>query len=466
MRLNHLSRFIKLNVWFIFFALACEFSQVNGQQEGDSPTNQLNQAKNWSRFRGADATGVVADDPRLPDSWNQTENVRWKVDVPGTGWSSPVVWGDRVFVTTVIDTGDNEKPKAGLYLGRGRTEPPKGEHQWIVFCYELETGKELWKRIVHRGQPTFPRHPKSTYASETPTVDKERLYVLFGDLGLYCFDHDGKPLWKKEIQAKETFWGYGAAASPVVHEDQVIMVYDNQEESYIAAYEAQSGNENWRKKRDEQSTWATPLIWDSGKRTEIVVCGKSRNRSYDLQGNVLWEMDGRMSNLVIPSPFSSNGLLYLSSGYFQDRNKPVIAIRPGAKGDISLKSDETSNQFVAWFLPRSGPYNTSPIVYKNFFWTLLDRGFLTLHDAKTGEEIYGRTRFRRSMSFTSSPWAYNGKVFFLDEKGRTVVIKASREYEEIRVNNLDELCCSTPAIADGNLLIRTASKIYCISNRK
>lgn len=421
--------------------------------------------KNWTRFRGPNALGVVPDDPRLPDRWSTTENIKWKVKVPGWGWGSPVVWGKRVFVSSVMNSSASESPKAGLYLGRGRKDPPKGEHHWMVFCFDLDTGKQLWKQTVHRGQPTFPRHPKSTYASETPTVDADRLYVLFGDLGLFCFDHDGNMQWKHRIKPRETFWGYGAAASPVLAGDQLIMVYDNQEDSYIASYDTKTGKENWRTPRNETSTWATPFVWKNPMRTEIVVCGRRKNRSYDLSGKQIWEFDGKMSNLVIPSPFAVDGLLYLSSGYFQDRNKPAMAIRHGAKGDFSLKEGETSNEFIQWFQPRIGPYNTSPIVYRGLYWTLLDRGFLTLHDAKTGEEIYGRIRFRRSMTFTSSPWAYNGKVFFLDERGRTVVIKASRQYEELGVNDLNELSCSTPAIADGNLLIRTASRIYCIANK-
>lgn len=244
------------------------------------------------------------------------------------------------------------------------------------------------------------------------------------------------------------------------------MAYDNNEESFLVSYNTVTGKQRWKAPRDEKSTWATPFVWKNDQRTEIVVCGKNRNRSYDLSGKQIWEFDGRMSNLVIPSPFASNGLLYITSGYFQDRNKPVIAIKPGANGDISLKDGETSNDFIQWFDPKIGPYNTSPIVYKGLYYTLLDRGFITLHDAKTGEEIYGRKRFKRSMTFTSSPWAYNNKVFFLDEKGRTVVIKAGKEYDEIAVNDLEELCCATPAIANGNLLIRTASKVYCISGGK
>lgn len=418
------------------------------------------------RFRGSYGNGVVADDTRLPETWDTQTNVKWKMEVPGWGWSSPIVVGQKVFVTSVINQQNSELPKAGLYLGRGRKDPPQGVHRWMVYCFNFSNGKKIWEKEVHNGQPKFPRHPKSTYASETPTSDGERLYVLFGDLGLYCLDLDGKEVWQKKITPRETMWGYGAAASPIVHENQVIMVYDNQEASYIASYDAKTGDQNWKTERDETSTWATPFLWKNPLRSEIVVCGKKKNRSYDLMGNLLWEFDGRMSSLVIPSPLAANGLLYITSGYFQDRRKPVYAIRPGGKGDLTLLEDEKSNDYIQWYLPMAGPYNTSPIVYKNYYYTLLDRGFLTLHDARTGEEIYGRQRFRRSMTFTSSPWAYNDRVFFLDEKGRTVVIKVGEKYEEVGVNDLSELCCATPSIADGNLLIRTATQIYCITKMK
>ncbi len=443
--------------------VSCTLSLVLALVSAASTLSQ----ENWPRFRGADATGVVADDPRLPDSWDAETNVVWRSEIPGWGWSSPIVWNDRVFVTSVHnDAEDYESPKKGLYLGRGRREPPKGIHHWMVYCLSLTTGDLLWKQEAHQGEPAFPRHPKSTYASETPTTDGERLYVLFGDLGLYCYSFDGEPLWSRPIESKETFWGYGAAASPIVHAGRVIMVYDNQEESYIAAYDSESGEEQWRTPREEKSTWATPFLWQHDLRTEIVVAGKNRNRSYDLDGNLIWDFDGQMSNLTIPSPFAHNGLLYITSGYFQDPHRPVYAIAPGARGDISLEEDQTENDCIRWYQPKAGPYNTSPIVYQGLYYTLLDRGFITCHDARTGEEIYGRKRFAPGASFTSSPWAYNGKLFFLSEDGETFVIRAGREYDEVRRNSLDELCIATPSIAQGKLLIRTASQIYCISNKE
>lgn len=421
--------------------------------------------ENWTRFRGDNGAGVANDDRRLPEVWDQTENVLWKTRIPGWGWGSPIVWGDRVFVSAVHNDDDYEKPKAGLYAGGGRGEPPDTVHHWMVYCLSLETGKILWQHEAHVGKPQVPRHPKSTYAAETPTTDGKRLYVLFGDVGLYCYDFDGKPLWSHTIDPKKTQFGYGAAASPIVQGDQVIMVYDNNEDSYIAAFDSATGKPGWRTARDEKSTWGTPLAWQHDGITEIVVSGKKENRSYSPQGELLWHFNGRMSNLTIPSPLVADGLLYITSGYFQDVKRPVFAIKPGATGDITLNEGVTSNEFIPWSLDKMGPYNTSPLVYRGLYYTLLDRGMMTCHDAKTGELVYDRTRFPEGASFTSSPWAYNDKVFCLDEDGNTYVLPAGREFKVERKNPLDELCLATPAICQGKLLLRTASQVYCLTNK-
>ncbi len=420
---------------------------------------------NWPRFRGALANGVAADDSRLPDAWDQEQNVLWKVTIPGWGWGSPIVWQDRVFVSAVLADEDYERPKGGLYNGGGRGEPPNTIHHWLVYCLSLKTGEVLWKHEAHTGKPEIPRHPKSTYAAETPTTDGKRLYVLFGDVGLYCYDFDGKPLWTHKIEPKKTKFGYGAAASPVVQGNQVIMVYDNEEASYIAAIDSATGEPRWKSERDEKSTWATPFVWEHDGRTEIVAAGKKENRSYSSNGELLWHFDGRMSVLTIPSPFVVDNLLYITSGYFQDKDRPVYALKSGAKGDITLPQGETSNEFIQWSLEKMGPYNTTPIVYGGYYYTLLDRGMITCHDAKTGELIYDRTRFPQGASFTASPWAYNGKVFFLDENGTTYVMPVGREFKIERTNSLDELSLATPAISQGKLLLRTASQVYCITNK-
>ena len=416
----------------------------------------------WPQFRGPQSTGV-AEDPQLPDKWSATENVAWKTDIPGLGWSSPIVWGDKIFVTSVISSAEIEPPKKGLYFG-GERGVPKDEHRWMVYCVEWKTGKILWEREVHRGAPATTRHLKNSYASETPVTDGERVYAYFGNLGLFCLDFKGNPIWKQNFEHRKTRFGWGTAASPVVYKDRVYIVNDNDEKSFFAAYDKKTGKEVWKVEREVGTNWATPYVWENKQRTEIILPATKVVRSYDLNGKVLWEFKG-MSSIAIPTPFSKFDLLYIASGYVGDQNRPVYAIRPGASGDISLKQGETSNQFIAWYLPQGGPYNPSPIIYGDYYYTLYDRGFFTAHDAKTGKEIYGKQRIDPAAgAYTSSPWAYNGKIFCLSEDGDTFVIQAGAEYKLLGKNSLDEMCMATPAIVRGSLIIRTASKLYRISN--
>ena len=417
---------------------------------------------NWTQFRGPTMNATVADHPDLPEQWSQTENVEWVTDIPELGWSSPIVWDTRVFVTTVTSDGDFEKPKPGLYAPRGRSEPPPARHDWRVYCLDLKSGEVLWMRSVKVAVPEFPRHQKNTYASETPTTDGERVYVRFGDLGIYAFDMDGNEVWTHPIPFKSTMSDWGSASSPILEGNLLIVLYDNEEDSWIAALDKRTGDEVWRTARDEVSSWATPYIWKNSQRTEIVTSGRKRIRSYDLTGELLWEMDGRMSWASIATPFSSHGLVYVTSGYFQDSHRPVYAIRPGASGDISLRENATSSEYVAWYLPRAGNYNTSPLVYGEIYYSLLDRGFFESYDAKTGEPVYGRQRIRVGASFTSSPWAYNGKIFALSEQGDTYVLRAGPQFEVLGVNSLDEMAMASPAIVGDRLIIRTRSKVYSI----
>ncbi|MAI70478.1 MAG: hypothetical protein CMM01_06155 [Rhodopirellula sp.] len=423
----------------------------------------VNGVEHWTRFRGEDGNSVARDNANLPTRWNTTENVRWAIDLPGWGWSCPIVWGDKVFLTTVVSDEQNLAPSKGLYLGQGVRDPGKGIHHWLVYCFDLNTGQEIWKREAHTGAPQIPRHPKSTYAAETATTDGERLYVLFGDVGLYCYDLDGEMLWSRDIEPRKTFMDYGAAASPVVHDGQVFVVYDNLEKSWIASFDAKTGKELWKQNRNETHSWATPLVWQNEQRTEIVVPGKKFNRSYSLAGDLLWEFDGQMSNLVIPSPMSAHGMCYIASGYVGDSHRPTFAIKPGASGNITPEGDYTDSEFIEWYQGTSSSYNPSQTIYGDYLYTLYDQGFLTCHDARTGEQVYGKKRFSPSGSFTASPFAYNGYLFCLSEDGLTYVIKAGEDFEIVARNELDELCIACPAVVGDKVLIRTASKLYCLS---
>jgi outer membrane protein assembly factor BamB len=416
------------------------------------------QVASWPAFRGGPAAGVV-DERGLPERWSTTTNIVWSTEIPGRGWSSPIVWGDRIFLTSVINEGKDETPTKGLYFGGNRPAPPSGTHRWMVYCIDWKTGKILWEKQVHRGKPQGSHHVKNTFASETPVTDGERLYAYFGNLGLFCFDLDGRELWSKKWEVFPTEFGWGTAASPVLYKDRIYIVNDNDKHSFLVALDKRTGREIWKVDRDEKSNWATPYIWENEDRTEIVTCGQKKVRSYDLDGRLLWEL-GNMSSIVIPTPVARHGLLYVSSGYVLANLQPIYAIRPGATGDITLQKGQTRNPFVAWSHEKGGPYNPSPIVYGDYLYVLLDRGMLTCYDARTGKEIYGKARLGRGAPFTASPWAYDGKIFCLSEDGDTFVVQAGSEFKLLGKNSLEEMCMASPAIAHGSLVIRTLSKLY------
>ena len=282
----------------------------------------------WPQFRGADSMGV-ADGSKFPERWSTNQNVAWKTAIPGRGWSSPIVWGEKVFLTTVTSEDAMEAPKKGLYFGGDRKAVPSSVHRWLVLAHDLKSGRELWRQEVHHAAPRNPLHVKNTYASETPVTDGERVYAYFGNVGLFCFDLAGRPLWSTNWPAVKTRNGWGSAASPVLHGGRLFVVNDNDEKSFLSAFDARSGRPLWRVERDEKSNWATPYVWVNDQRTELITPGTRKVRSYDLEGKLLWELGG-MSSIVIPTPFAHAGLLYVCSGYVGDKTRPVFAIRPGA----------------------------------------------------------------------------------------------------------------------------------------
>lgn len=424
---------------------------------------------NWPRFRGLHA-GVIPDSPNLPERWGQVENVAWKVDIPGLSWSSPIVWGDHVIVTSVVSAGKEPPPEKGLYdpgtdHGKTRATAP---HRWFVHDIDFQTGRTRWVREVAQRVPPIGRHIKNSFASETPTTDGERIYAYFGGIGLIvALDFEGKTIWSQEVPTGETYYDMGTAASPIVHSGRVFIVNDNLTNSYMLAFDARTGTIAWRAARDENdkgATWSTPFVWENERRTEVVTNASGKIRSYDVAGQLLWELRGPMTMLTVPSPFASHGLAFFGLGYPGDAPRPVYAVRPGAHGDITLKPGETSNDYIARYQPLLGTYNTSALVYGDHYYTLLDRGFLLCHDARTGKQVYGRQRTAPGVSgFTASPWAYNGKIFILSEDGDTFVIQAGPEFKVLGKNSLDEMTLATPAIVRDSVILRTQSKLYRIA---
>jgi len=440
-------------------------------------------AQQWPKFRGVHA-GNIADDPALPDTWSESENIAWTIDMPGLSWSSPVIWDDHIFVTTAISAADDEvQPIRGLYDPgeHNGSVPASGEHRWMVYDIDFETGAVRWATELHRAVPTITRHLKNSYASETPVTDGERLYVYFGAIGMVAaLDFDGEVLWTKDTGTFNTMQAMATASSPALHEDRLFVLNDNTTQSFLTALDTATGEEVWRVDREEGGqTWATPFVWENSLRTEIVTSASNRVRSYDLDGRLLWELGG-MSLLTTPSPFASHGLVYISSGYPGGALRPVYAIQPGAAGDISVYREVASglqegfpgtrsysqDDHVVWSYPLLGTYNTTALVYGDTYYTLLDRGFLTAHDAATGEEIYGRQRLEIGNGFTASPWGYNGKIFLLSEDGDTFVVQAGPDFEILHKNSLNEMSLATPAVARGSLILRTQSKLYRIAKSR
>ncbi len=421
-------------------------------------------ADTWPQFRGPEARGIAPDDPRLPEIWSSQENVLWRTDIPGASWASPVVWNDQIFINTDVNTAGEAAgtTRKGIFGGRVQYYPPSEEHRSLALSIDYKTGKTLWETELPRGVPKASRHPKSTYSAETPVTDGQRVYFHIGDLATFCLDMKGKILWSKEWPVLPTRYGYGTASSPVLHEDRLYILNDNEKQSYLIALDKTTGREVWRVNREEPTTWSTPYIWRNDRRTEIVTSGSKKIRSYDLNGNLLWEIT-RLATLATPSPFSADGLLYVMSGYPTDPSRPIYAIRPGASGDITPKVDQTGNEYVAWSVPEGGAIDPSSIVYKGRYYGLLDSGFLICRDAKTGKEVYGKQRLDPAGgTFTASPWAYNDRVFCLNEDGDTFVVQAGSEFKVRRKNSIGEVCLASPAIAGGSLILRTYSRLYRI----
>ena len=421
---------------------------------------------NWPQFRGPGARGISTN-TNLPDRWSASENVAWKAEIPGRGWSSPIVWGDRVFLTTAVNSGTSETPKKGLYIGGERPDAPRLDHEWKMVCLDLSSGKVRWEHVLHRGAPAGPVHVKNSYASETPVTDGEHVYACVGNVGVYCLDFTGREIWSKPLEAHKMRMGWGTAASPVLHGDRLYLVSDNEEQSYLLALDKRTGKEVWRVDRDEKSNWSTPYVWENGQRGEIVTAGSGKVRAYDLDGKLLWWLTG-MSGITIGTPYADQGLLYVTSGFVVDKSRPVYAIRPGGSGDISLAPGQTNNASIAWCQPLAAPYNPTTLVYDGRLYVLHDLGALSAYNARTGELVYDRQKLPGGLHFTSSAWACIGRGFCLNEDGVTFVLRAGDRFELLHTNRLaeDDMCLATPALAGDRLLIRSAARVYCIGKQR
>ena len=427
---------------------------------------------NWPSFRGHRASGV-AEGHATPTTWNvaDSENILWKTAVPGLGHSSPVIWGDRLFVTTAVSDDADPYLKVGLY---GNIAAVKGEAKTVqsfeVWCLDKNTGELLWKQTAHKGVPKVKRHTKSSHANPTPATDGKHLAVLFGSEGLYVYDLDGKLLWNKDLGVLDAAffrvptaqWGFGS--SPVIHDGKVIVQADVIGDSFLAAFDVKTGKERWRTPRDDVPTWSTPTIHETGGRTEIIVNGMKQIAGYDFKtGKETWKLRGG-GDIPVPTPIVAHGLAFITNAH--GPAAPIWAIRTTARGDISLADGAASNEFVAWSTQRDGAYMQTPIVYGDILYVCRDNGALYAYDARTGKKLYQKRLGGGSSGFTASMVAADGKLYVTAETGDILVVRAGPEFELLATNSMDEIVMATPAISEGSIFFRTKRNVVAVAGRE
>lgn len=430
------------------------------------------QAQNWPGFRGPRAAGVE-EGHETPVAWDveKGEGVIWKRPVPGLAHSSPVVWGERLFLTSAVRV-EGASELSSLYgspgYGAGESVENEGEHAFVVLCLDKRTGELLWERTAHVGVPKVKRHPKSSHANSTPACDAERVVAFFGSEGLHCYDHEGRALWKLDLgvldcgaprhEGSEGLqWGF--ASSPVLEGGRVFVQCDVQGQSFVAAFDARDGKELWRKLRQEEPTWCTPTVCDGSKtgKPQLLVNGYEHIGGYDLEsGEELWKLVGG-GDVPVPTPVVAHGLVYLTSAHGRDR--PLRALRVTADG---LVVEDGESPHVAWSLPRGGIYMQTPLVYGEELYACSDGGVLGCYDARSGAELFRERLGAGGAGFSSSAVAGDGKLYFSAESGEVFVLRAGRSYELLARNELGETCMATPALSAGRLFFRTRTQLLAL----
>jgi outer membrane protein assembly factor BamB len=419
-------------------------------------------AQNWPSFRGEFARGV-ADGRGLPLVWHveSGKNVRWKTEIPGMGHSSPIVWGDRVFVTTAVGSG---LPPLVLGDAGGIDLAQEGEvHSWRLYSLDKHTGKILWFREAFSGKPRAARHVKASQANATPVTDGKSVAGIFGSEGLAVFDFDGNLKWQVDLGVldpglygnKSSQWGH--SSSPILYRGLVFVQVDRHDDSYLAAFNLETGEKVWSVARDEKPVWATPTLHESPERTELIVVGGDYDRGYDPEtGRELWRF-ARDYEVKTPTPIVAGDLVVLAGGY---RGQPLYALRVGAVGDISASKEQGQREYLAWMSEPGGPYTSTPLAYGELLYFVRNTGILTVLSLESGDRIY---RQRMESTYSASPVVSDGRIYLTGEEGAISIVKAGREYELLGSNDMGEPCMATPAISGDTLFLRTRSSLYALT---
>lgn len=429
---------------------------------------QLSPDRQWPCYRGYMISGTL-DNAGLPEKFDfkTGENIRWKTEIRGLGLSCPVIWGNRLFITTAVSRSDDKGFRPGIF-GDVTSVSDSSEHEWIVICLDKNTGRKIWERTAYRGIPAIKRHPKSTHANSTIATDGKHVVAFFGSEGLYCYDFNGNLLWKKNFGVlKSVFFSMpGAqwefASSPVIYKGRVIIQCDVLENSFVASYDAASGKEIWKTSRDEYPGWCTPNIYTWQGKDYVVVNGYKHRGAYDFDtGKEIWRMSGG-GDIQIPSPVVGRDIIYFNSAH--GRSSPVIAVKADARGDITLKEGETSNQYVLWSHPRGGSYLQTLLLYRDRLYNLNWNGTVNCYEPLTGKEIF-TGKLGQSKSFSASLVASDGRIYAVDEEGTVYVFRDGNSFEVLFETPMGENSNTAPAISDGMIFFRGQRHIFCIGKK-
>jgi outer membrane protein assembly factor BamB len=424
----------------------------------------------WPSFRGVQASGI-AEGQNLPDTWNTKsgENILWRTPLPGLAHSSPVVWGNRIFVTSAVSSDPKATFRPGLY-GDGDASKDRSRHRWTIYALDKRSGKILWERVAYEGEPIEKRHIKATYANASPATDGRIVVAWFGSQGVYAYDVKGRLLWKVDLGRVDmgaydipTF-EWGPASSPIIWNNLVIIQCDTQTDSFIVALDAATGKTVWKTDREELPSWGTPTVASTSAGPVLVTNASNFVRGYDPRtGKELWRL-GRSSKITAPTPVFGDNLFVVASGRAPER--PIFVVRPEARGDLTLPDGKTSSEAVAWSRTGRGSYMPTPLIYKGIVYVLSNNGLFDAYNLKTGEEIYRQRLPVVGSGFSASPIAADGKIYLSNEDGEILVLGAGDKFSHLATNSMGELLMATPALSDGVMYVRSSSSLFAVGRKQ
>ncbi|MEM7316622.1 MAG: PQQ-binding-like beta-propeller repeat protein [Planctomycetota bacterium] len=446
-RRHHLFYDLSLIAILVAFVFLCHSSY--GQ------TTSSNSESNWAQWRGPFGTGAALDSANPPLEWNESTNIRWKKELPGLGHSTPIVWGNRIYVTTAIPVGEEMEPRYSGAPGAHDNLPVTQEHEFVVIAIDRKTGNIEWKKTVARKLPHEGAHYTGSLASASSATDGQRIYAYFGSYGLYCLDTNGKLVWEKDLGKMNTKHGHGEGSSPYLFGDSLAVNWDHEADSFIVVLDKRTGKERWRQVRDEVTSWSSPIVVEHQGVAQLIVAGTKAVRSYDLKnGEVIWECGGLSAN-VVATPVAADGMVYVGSSY---DTKAMMGIRlAGAEGDIT----DTDN--VVWSRRQRTPYVPSPLLYQGDLYFLAHyQGILSRVTGATGDEPTPPMRLNGIRNTYASPVAAKGHLMITSLEGVTLVVTAGKIPRIVSINRLDDSFGASAAIVDDSIILRGRKYLYCI----